>query len=101
MTDVSNSGDRADALGKLGVSYGVGMVVGPMVGGYITTAQSEQFAAGVAAGLCLVAILVVIVFVPRTTKHALKKQDSSKAHGKSISYSLLSLFTGPHLLIVF
>ena len=33
MTDVSGSKDRADALGKLGVAYGVGMVVGPPIGG--------------------------------------------------------------------
>ena len=33
MTDVSGAKDRADALGKLGVAYGVGMVVGPPVGG--------------------------------------------------------------------
>ena len=33
MTDVSGSKDRADALGKLGVAYGVGMVVGPPLGG--------------------------------------------------------------------
>ena len=33
MTDVSGAKDRADALGKLSVAYGVGMVVGPPIGG--------------------------------------------------------------------
>lgn len=33
MTDVSGSKDRAGALGRLGVAYGVGIVVGPPVGG--------------------------------------------------------------------
>ena len=33
MTDVSGTAERADALGKLSVAYGVGMVVGPPVGG--------------------------------------------------------------------
>lgn len=36
VTDLGESGKRADALGKLGLSYGVGMVVGPVVGGIIT-----------------------------------------------------------------
>lgn len=36
VTDLGESGKRADALGKLGLSYGVGMVVGPMIGGLIT-----------------------------------------------------------------
>ena len=70
MTDVSNSRERADALGKLGVSYGVGMVVGPTVGGYVTTLRSEQFAAGVAALVCVAAMLIIMLFVPAHTKSA-------------------------------
>ena len=35
VTDLGDSGKRADALGKLGLSYGVGMVLGPMIGGLI------------------------------------------------------------------
>lgn len=36
VTDMGETSKRADALGKLGLSYGVGMVIGPMVGGLIT-----------------------------------------------------------------
>lgn len=36
VTDLSQSGQRADALGKLGISYGIGMVMGPFVGGILT-----------------------------------------------------------------
>ena len=36
VTDVSEHSSRADALGKLGISYGIGMVVGPFVGGLLT-----------------------------------------------------------------
>ena len=81
MTDVSGSSERADALGKLGVSYGVGMVVGPTVGGYVTTLRSEQFAAGVAAVLCIVAMIIVLFFVPRSTKN-LSDLKVKKQHGR-------------------
>ena len=64
----SYSTERADALGKLGVSYGVGMVTGPFVGGYVTTYFSEQNAAMVAAGLCVIAIVTVVLMVPASTK---------------------------------
>ena len=37
VTDVSESSKRADVLGKLGLSYGIGMMIGPFVGGLITT----------------------------------------------------------------
>lgn len=37
VTDMTTSENRADALGKLGVSYGVGMVIGPFVGGIVNT----------------------------------------------------------------
>lgn len=33
MTDVSGTKERADVLGKLGVAYGIGMMVGPPIGG--------------------------------------------------------------------
>ena len=36
VTDLGESNKRADALGKLGLSYGVGMVVGPVLGGLLT-----------------------------------------------------------------
>ena len=36
VTDLGETNKRADALGKLGLSYGVGMVVGPILGGLLT-----------------------------------------------------------------
>lgn len=83
MTDVSDSTDRANALGRLGVSYGVGMVVGPILGGYVTTLRSEQFAAGVAAGLCLLTIVAVLIFVPATTKNPQNLTTETKENKKS------------------
>ena len=73
MTDVSGSKARAGALGKLGVSYGVGMVVGPTLGGYVTSMaaiekEGTHLAAGVASLVCAIAMVIVVAFVPRTTK---------------------------------
>ena len=36
ITDLVPVERRADALGKLGLFYGIGMVIGPTVGGQIT-----------------------------------------------------------------
>ena len=37
VTDMTDTEKRADALGKLGVSYGIGMVIGPFIGGIVNT----------------------------------------------------------------
>lgn len=95
MTDVSGSTERADALGKLGVSYGIGMVVGPTVGGYVTSlgpteSEGTHLAAGVAAIVCAVAMVIVLIFVPRSTKDPsrISRADSkdSKIHGMKQTY---------------
>ena len=70
--------ERADALGKLGVSYGLGMVVGPYVGGYLTLHFSEETAALAAGGLCVLGICFVWIFVPRSTKRASEKEKAPK-----------------------
>ena len=36
ITYFSTESNRASALSRLGFSYGLGMVVGPTVGGYVT-----------------------------------------------------------------
>ena len=42
--------DRATALGHLSVAYGLGMIIGPTLGGWLTRFYNEQFADGNAAG---------------------------------------------------
>ena len=90
MTDVSDFKERATTLGRLGVSYGVGMVVGPVVGGFVTMSYSEQSAAAVAAVICLVAIVTVMVFVPRSTKNLSKattEASKDKIYGECLSWT--------------
>ena len=103
MTDVSGAKDRADALGKLGVAYGVGMVVGPPIGGqvyitrgaplinptsplagYVTIFVSEQWAAAVAAALCVLSMVVVVLFVPRSTKDPARLASSRDSYSEWI-----------------
>ena len=38
--------DRAVAMGRLTVAYGLGMIVGPTLGGWVTLFFNEQYAAG-------------------------------------------------------
>ena len=81
--------DRADALGKLGVSYGLGVVVGPYIGGYLSTHYSEQLASGVAGAGCIVAVAIIWIFVPESTKRSSSVPTKKEAKdGKSGMYTV-------------
>lgn len=60
--------DRASGIGKLGISYGIGMVIGPLLGGFITDHFNEQTAAFMAALGSVLSIVIVIWTVPENTK---------------------------------
>ncbi|XP_035660071.1 solute carrier family 22 member 18-like [Branchiostoma floridae] len=78
VTDISDEGNRADALGKLGLSYGIGMIVGPFLGGQVTKYFSEQHSAYLAMAGSLVSIVLVVLFIPSNTKAGKKDSDSKK-----------------------
>lgn len=76
VTDISDKEGRADALGKLGVSYAIGMVIGPFVGGLITKNYGEQSAAFFAAFFSFLSIVIALIFIPGNTKSVLKDEKS-------------------------
>lgn len=69
---------RADALGKLGVSYAIGMVIGPFIGGLITKNYGEQSAAFFAAAFSFLSIFIALLFIPRNTKSLSKDENSAE-----------------------
>lgn len=75
-TTLSSEQNRAQSLARLGFSYGLGMVVGPSLGGIITKNYGEQNAAFFSASGTLVGILLVVFFVPEFKK---PKKSSSKS----------------------
>jgi len=78
VTDLTSPADRSDKLGKLGLSYGIGMIVGPLVGGWLTAYASEQIAAFVAAFGSLLSIVLVMLFIPANTKAMSAELKSEK-----------------------
>ncbi|OWF38856.1 solute carrier family 22 member 18-like [Mizuhopecten yessoensis] len=68
VTDIGDKQQRAGSLGMLGLSYGLGMVVGPFIGGLISKYSSEQTAAFAAFTGSVLSILVAYFFIPKTTK---------------------------------
>lgn len=84
--------ERADALGKLGVFYAIGMVIGPSTGGLITHTYGERTAAYLAAFVSCVSIIIAYLFIPGNTKSISKERvtsDSSKQSGEYLDNKLI------------
>ncbi|XP_070298190.1 solute carrier family 22 member 18 [Salvelinus sp. IW2-2015] len=85
VTDLTEPDKRADALGKLGLCFGIGMVAGSTLGGTLSTRYGETFAACVAAGGSFISFLLVWTFIPKHTKiQAPQDNTDKKSNAKSV-----------------
>jgi len=83
ITDVSRSENRAAALGRVGISYGLGMIVGPFLGGLITAAASEELAAATAAAGSILSAVLVLIFIPSNTKQLQVVENKTESKEKT------------------
>lgn len=65
ITDNLPEKSRSGAMGQLGASVGLGVVLGPMLGGLLST-DSLSLPFFVGAGLALLALLLVYLFLPES-----------------------------------
>jgi len=70
ITDLTGSEQRSDNLGKLSVSYGLGMVMGNIVGGWVTTYRDEHCSALVAAAVSMMTCAFIVAVLPSNTKNS-------------------------------
>ena len=73
------------------MSYGLGVVVGPYIGGYLSTHYSEQLASGVAGAGCIVAVAVIWIFVPKSTKRSSSVPTKKEAKDGKVKVEETSL----------
>ncbi|XP_017565103.1 solute carrier family 22 member 18 [Pygocentrus nattereri] len=85
VADLSASEKRAEALAKLGLCFGIGMITGSSLGGTLSTRYGEKFAAYVAAGGSLINLLLVLKFIPKHTKKHNAKDSNRKEVGSVFS----------------
>ncbi|KAM9494233.1 solute carrier family 22 member 18 [Clarias gariepinus] len=77
VTDLSEKNKRADALAKLGLCFGIGMITGSSLGGTLSTRFGEKFAAYVASGGSFINLLLVLKFIPKHTKRQHTKKNDT------------------------
>uniref|UniRef100_A0A3P8RI79 Organic cation transporter-like protein 2 n=1 Tax=Amphiprion percula TaxID=161767 RepID=A0A3P8RI79_AMPPE len=85
VTDLSEPDKRADALAKLGLSFGIGMIVGSTLGGQLIKHYGETFTACVGAAGSFFSFLLVLQFIPKTTKIAAPENNTKSDDNKNKS----------------
>ncbi|XP_024863961.1 solute carrier family 22 member 18 [Kryptolebias marmoratus] len=68
VTDLSEPEKRADSLSKLGLCFGIGMIAGSTLGGNLNTRYGEMVTALVGAAGSAFNLLLVLNFIPKSTK---------------------------------
>jgi len=67
ISEVTYQENRADHLGKLGVSHGLGMVFGSIIGGLLTETLGERPAVMVSVVLMITCGIACFAFLPKDT----------------------------------
>uniref|UniRef100_A0A672Y344 Organic cation transporter-like protein 2 n=1 Tax=Sphaeramia orbicularis TaxID=375764 RepID=A0A672Y344_9TELE len=81
VTDLTEPEKRADALSKLGLCFGVGMIAGSTLGGHLNTRYGSRFTACFGAVGSAVSLMLVLRFIPKTTKvqHPRTSENKNKS----------------------
>jgi MFS transporter, DHA1 family, tetracycline resistance protein len=74
ISDVSSKKDRSKAFGISGMAFGIGFLIGPAVGGFLST-FGYDVPAWAAAGVSLLTIFLTIFFLKETVKKQVMKAD--------------------------
>nr|AAI09452.1 Solute carrier family 22 (organic cation transporter), member 18 [Danio rerio] len=84
VADLSEKEKRAEALGKLGLCFGIGMIAGSSLGGTLSTRFGERFAASFGAVGSFVSLMLVLNFIPKQTKTQTTPESDEKGSSKSV-----------------
>ncbi|XP_008293098.1 solute carrier family 22 member 18 [Stegastes partitus] len=89
VTDLSEPDKRADALAKMGLCFGVGMIAGSTLGGQLVKHYGETFTACFGAAGSAFSLLLVLKFIPKSTK--VESATSSTKADDSKNKSIFSM----------
>lgn len=84
VTDLSEPEHRAESLSKIGLCFGVGMMAGSTLGGHLNMLYGEKMTACVGAVGSLFSLLLVLKFIPKTTKSPTARIHTDVSEKKSL-----------------
>jgi len=72
ITDVTDSRNRSGAMGMIGAAFGVGFIIGPLIGGLLMHNYGIEMVGYVASGLIFLDFILAVIFLPESNKQARK-----------------------------
>ncbi|NTU54036.1 MAG: MFS transporter [Chlorobiaceae bacterium] len=70
ITDVTDSKSRSGAMGMLGAAFGIGFIIGPLIGGVLMTNFGISWVGLFAAGLNSINFILALFLLSETNPHA-------------------------------
>jgi DHA1 family multidrug resistance protein-like MFS transporter len=99
ISDSTDESSRSGGMGMLGGAMGIGMVLGPGFGGFLAeTSLSLPFY--LAAGLSLIAAIIVYRILPESLPVTARKTDSGRLSGPQLGAMWQALFSPIGVLLV-
>lgn len=95
ITDVTDSKSRSGAMGMLGAAFGIGFIIGPLIGGVLMTNFGISMVGLFAAGLNSINFILALFFLDETNPHAegftslFRKKPDAQVHADN---SLMASF---------
>lgn len=93
ITDVTDRENRAKGLALVGVAFGLGFIVGPATGGWLSTNVGLYAPAFIAAGIATINWLMVFFLLPESHPPEARADSLSEAEGPRRAVSIKALTT--------
>ena len=104
ITDVTDEKNRAKGLGLIGASFGLGFIFGPAIGGTLGAGGNYAFPAFVAAGLSLLNLIGVVLWLPESlpvdNREKLEQNPKREFSARALWNALHRPCAGPLLIIM-
>ena len=96
ITDVTDVKNRAKALGLIGAAFGLGFIIGPVIGGVLSQ-WGYALPAFVAAGLATANLIAVYFFLPESLTDAMRLVIANKPRAALSAKALWAALNRPRV----
>jgi MFS transporter, DHA1 family, multidrug resistance protein len=93
ISDSTTREQRGGGMGVIGAAFGIGMVLGPGIGGWLAS-ESLPLPFFIAGGLSMLAFILIAIFLPESLPKEKRTADSGRFRGPQLKLMWTSLF-GP------